>query len=86
MQQVFGTDNHQIQDEGCGHEILLFVPFGMQIPVKTLHWGSINTEKKSVWVDLIMSNQISLSHSSRRHVMHWHKLDASTHCMLGNVT
>jgi len=27
-QQTFGTDNHYIQDEGCGHEIL-FVPFSL---------------------------------------------------------
>ena len=26
-QQMFGSDNHYIQDDGCGHEIL-FVPFG----------------------------------------------------------
>ena len=26
MKQVFGTDNHCVQDDGCGHEIL-FVPF-----------------------------------------------------------
>ena len=26
MQQVFGTDNHYIQDDGRGHEII-FVPF-----------------------------------------------------------
>ena len=25
MKQMFGTDNHYVQDEGCGHEIL-FVP------------------------------------------------------------
>ena len=23
VQQVFGTDNHYIQDEGCGHEIII---------------------------------------------------------------
>ena len=28
MQQMSGTDNHYIQEEGCGHEIL-FVPFGL---------------------------------------------------------
>jgi len=28
MQQAFGSDNHYIQDEGCGHEIL-FVPFDL---------------------------------------------------------
>ena len=28
MQQVFGTDNYYIQDEGHGHE-RLFVPFGL---------------------------------------------------------
>ena len=25
MQQMFGTNNHYIQDEGCGHEILLYI-------------------------------------------------------------
>jgi len=24
MHQVFGSDNHYIQDEGCGNEILLW--------------------------------------------------------------
>jgi len=28
MQQMFGTNNHYIQDDGRGHEIL-FVPFGL---------------------------------------------------------
>jgi len=28
MQQMFGTDNDYIQDDGCGHEIL-FVPFDL---------------------------------------------------------
>jgi len=28
MQQMFGTDNHYVQDDGCGHEIM-FVPFGL---------------------------------------------------------
>ena len=26
MQQMFDTDNHYIQDEGCGH---IIVPFGL---------------------------------------------------------
>ena len=26
MQQMFGSDNHYIQDEGCGHEIILVRP------------------------------------------------------------
>ena len=28
MQQMFGTDNYCIQDDGRGHEII-FVPFGL---------------------------------------------------------
>ena len=28
IQQMFGTNNHYIEDEGCGHEII-FVPFGL---------------------------------------------------------
>ena len=32
MQQVFGTDNHYIQDDGRGHGII-FLPFGL---VRTL--------------------------------------------------
>ena len=35
MQQVFGIENHYIQDEGRGHKIL-FVPFGLKILVRTL--------------------------------------------------
>ena len=28
MQQMFGINNHYVQDDGCGHKIL-FVPFGL---------------------------------------------------------
>ena len=28
MEQMFATNNHYVQDDGCGHEIL-FVPFGL---------------------------------------------------------
>ena len=35
MQQTFGTDNHYIQDDECGYEIL-FVPFGLQVLVRIL--------------------------------------------------
>ena len=41
MQQVFGTDNHHIQDEGRGHKIL-FVPFGLKILVRTLIIAYVN--------------------------------------------
>ena len=36
MVQEFDTDNYYIQDEGHGRE-MLFVPFGLQILVRTLY-------------------------------------------------
>ena len=87
MQQMFGTDNHYIQDDGRGHEII-FVPFGLRILVRTLslmsihfwngHLFQVPTTQNTV-VSLICDREVPLyrtvGHLYKVQLMKWLKFE-----------
>ena len=40
LQQVFGTDNHYIQDEGRGHEIIFVLSLACKYSVENAVWST----------------------------------------------